>query len=92
MPTDSVEETIIAANNDAAVDGIIVYYPIFNNRQDAYLQECVDLSKDVEGLTHKYIFNMYQNIRFLDPANLQKSILPCTPLAVIKILEYLRII
>lgn len=34
---------------------------------------------------------MYQNIRFLDDAKAQKSILPCTPLAVIKILEYLRI-
>lgn len=34
---------------------------------------------------------MYQNIRFLDDANTKKSILPCTPLAVIKILEYLRI-
>lgn len=34
---------------------------------------------------------MYQNIRFLDPQNTKKSILPCTPLAVIKILEYLRI-
>lgn len=34
---------------------------------------------------------MYQNIRFLDSHNQKKSILPCTPLAVIKILEYLRI-
>lgn len=35
---------------------------------------------------------MYQNIRFLDPETLrQKSILPCTPLAIIKILEYLHI-
>jgi methylenetetrahydrofolate dehydrogenase (NAD+) len=34
---------------------------------------------------------MYQNIRFLDEANTQKSILPCTPLAVIKVLEYLQI-
>jgi methylenetetrahydrofolate dehydrogenase (NAD+) len=37
---------------------------------------------------------MYQNIRFLDPSpekQTKKSILPCTPLAVIKILEYLRI-
>lgn len=73
------------------MDGIIIYYPIHNNRQDQYLQECVSLSKDVEGLTHKYIFNMYQNIRFLDEQQLRKSILPCTPLAVIKILEYLHI-
>lgn len=35
---------------------------------------------------------MYQNIRFLDPpANTQKSLLPCTPLAVIKILEYIGV-
>lgn len=37
---------------------------------------------------------MYQNIRFLDPTSAppsQKSILPCTPLAVIKTLEYLHI-
>lgn len=34
---------------------------------------------------------MYQNIRFLDDKQLQKSILPCTPLAVIKCLEYLHI-
>ena len=34
---------------------------------------------------------MYQNIRFLDDKQMQKSILPCTPLAVIKILEYLHI-
>lgn len=88
---DDVEETIIAANHDANVDGIIVYYPIFNNRQDQYLQQIVDIKKDVEGLSHQYIFNMYQNIRFLDDRQMQKSILPCTPLAVIKILEYLHI-
>lgn len=35
---------------------------------------------------------MYQNIRFLDaPHNTQKSILPCTPLAVVKVLEHLQI-
>jgi methylenetetrahydrofolate dehydrogenase (NAD+) len=35
---------------------------------------------------------MYQNIRYLNPpTNTLKSILPCTPLALIKILEYLHI-
>ena len=86
-----LEDALIDANNDAAVDGIIVYYPIFGNRQDQYLQQIVSIDKDVEGLSHQYIFNMYQNIRFLDGANTKKSVLPCTPLAVIKILEYLRI-
>jgi len=86
-----MEEQIIAANQDDSIDGIIVYYPIFNTRQDQYLQQIVEVSKDVEGLSHRYIFNMYQNIRFLDEQKLQKSILPCTPLAVIKILEFLGV-
>lgn len=56
------------------------------------MQQLVDVHKDVEGLSHRYIFNMYQNTRFLDPPrNAQKCILPCTPLANIKILEYLNI-
>lgn len=89
---DDLEQAILAANADSDVNGIIVYYPIFNNRQDQYLQQIVDINKDVEGLSHRYIFNMYQNIRFLDPeTKRQKCILPCTPLAVIKILEYLNI-
>jgi len=88
---DTVEEVIIAANSNPTYDGIIIYYPIHGNRQDQYLQNIVSLEKDVEGLSHQYIFNMYQNIRFLDESQMMKSIIPCTPLAVIKILEYLHI-
>jgi methylenetetrahydrofolate dehydrogenase (NAD+) len=91
LDREAVEEALIAANDDDSIDGIIVYYPIFGARQDAYLQQIVSIHKDVEGLSHRYLFNMYQNIRFLDDENMRKSILPCTPLAVIKILEYLRV-
>ncbi|KAK0718916.1 hypothetical protein B0T21DRAFT_295311 [Apiosordaria backusii] len=92
---ESLEEAIIAANNDPSVDGILVYYPIWpanQSHQDRYIQETVSLAKDVEGLCHTHLFNMYHNIRFLDPpTNLKKSILPCTPLAIVKALEHLQI-
>ncbi|KAF1813661.1 NAD(P)-binding protein [Eremomyces bilateralis CBS 781.70] len=88
---EDLEESLIAANADAGVHGIIVYYPIYGSQHDRYLQQIVGLNKDVEGLSHTYIFNMYQNIRFLDEERKVKSILPCTPLAVIKVLEYLQI-
>ncbi|RDW84348.1 hypothetical protein BP6252_01938 [Coleophoma cylindrospora] len=91
---DDIEEAIVSANTDDKVQGIIVYYPIFpaESRRDQYIQSVVSPKKDVEGLCHTYIFNMYQNVRFLDaPHNTMKSILPCTPLAVIKVLEYLQI-
>lgn len=69
-----------------------MYYPVFNPQRDRTLQWTVSLYKDIEGLSPQLISNMYQNIRFLDPpTNLMKSILPCTPLAIIKILEYLHV-
>ncbi|KAI0340750.1 NAD(P)-binding protein [Trametopsis cervina] len=110
---EGVEESIIEANNDDAVDGIMVYYPIFGVQQDHYLQQVVSPLKDVEGLHFKFHYNLYHNIRYLKPESLLssitpneppppivddkappgyvKSILPCTPLAVVKTLEYTRV-
>ncbi|KAK5735836.1 Methylenetetrahydrofolate dehydrogenase [NAD(+)] [Elasticomyces elasticus] len=89
---EDLEDEIRHANTDDSVDGMIVYYPVFDTRRDQTLQWTVSMYKDVEGLSPQLISNMYQNIRFLDPPlNTRKSILPCTPLAIIKILEYLHI-
>lgn len=89
-----MEEELRIANEDSKVDGIIVYYPIWpeNVSQDNYIRETVALEKDVEGLCFRHLSNMYHNVRYLDPPlNLKKSILPCTPLAILKILEHLHI-
>lgn len=92
MDREDLEDDIRSANQDDNVDGMIVYYPVFDSTRDRTLQWTVSLYKDVEGLSPQLISNMYQNIRFLDPpANTRKSILPCTPLAIIKILEHLQI-
>lgn len=79
------------ANDNDQVDGIIIYFPVFGNAQDQYLQQIVSPEKDVEGLNHLYYQNMYHNIRYLDKEKRLKSILPCTPLAIVKILEYLKL-
>ncbi|CCH58715.1 hypothetical protein TBLA_0A09280 [Henningerozyma blattae CBS 6284] len=90
---DFLEEAIIEANNDDKVDGIMVYFPVFGNAQDQYLQQVVSRDKDVEGLNHVYYQNLYHNIRYLDDEKDKKlkSILPCTPLAVVKVMEYLKL-
>ena len=46
-----VEQVILESNMDEAVDGIMVYYPIFGPAEDQYLQQVVSPSKDVEGLS-----------------------------------------
>ncbi|ABN68011.2 tetrahydrofolate dehydrogenase/cyclohydrolase [Scheffersomyces stipitis CBS 6054] len=87
-----LENELIKANNDDAVNGIMVYFPVFGDSQDQYLQQLISPEKDVEGLNFLYYHNLYHNVRFLDaPTNEQKSILPCTPLAMVKILEYLGV-
>nr|POF26311.1 methylenetetrahydrofolate dehydrogenase [nad(+)] [Quercus suber] len=89
---EDLEDTLEHANVDDDVDGIIVYYPVFDTRRDQTLQWTVSMYKDVEGLSPQLISNMYQNVRFLDPPiNSRKSILPCTPLAILKILDHLHI-
>ncbi|CUM64433.1 uncharacterized protein PRCAT00002037001 [Priceomyces carsonii] len=87
-----LEGALIRANNDELVNGIMVYFPVFGDKQDQYLQQLISPAKDVEGLNFLYYKNLYHNERFLDPPhNEQKSILPCTPLALVKILEYLGV-
>lgn len=82
-----VEDTIRAANEDPAVQGIMVYYPIFGTEQDAYLRECVAVDKDIEGLRRAWVQCLYANRRFVDAARTQKAILPCTPLAILKLVQ-----
>jgi len=91
-----VEAALLDANEDPRVHGIIVYYPIFGQVEsfsgeshDDFLRDTVSYRCDVEGLCHTYRTNLYRNVRFLDyPTNTQKCLLPCTALAVVKILEH----
>ncbi|KIJ69799.1 hypothetical protein HYDPIDRAFT_171779 [Hydnomerulius pinastri MD-312] len=76
---EGVEEAIIESNEDGDVDGIMVYYPIYGGQQDHYLQQIVSPLKDVEGLNFKFHYNLYHNIRFIEPKSLTSSIPSSTP-------------
>lgn len=58
---------------------------------DDYLRDVISIEKDVEGLNHRYRYALYHNIRTLGEIDGQyggkKCVLPCTPLACLKILE-----
>ncbi|CAO3600269.1 unnamed protein product [Absidia cylindrospora] len=86
-----LEEKITEANEEKEVNGIMVYYPVFGGKQDLYLQSCVSTLKDVEGLCHKFVYNVYHNVRYMDESETMKCIIPCTPLACVKILEFVGV-
>jgi 5,10-methylene-tetrahydrofolate dehydrogenase/methenyl tetrahydrofolate cyclohydrolase len=81
------EAAVAAANADPNVHGVLIYYPIFGTEQDRYLRDSVDPGKDIEGLHSFWSRCLYENRRFIDAAQTKKAILPCTPLAILKLLE-----
>jgi len=82
-----VESVIREANEDPSVHGIMVYYPVFATERDVYLRDSVDPAKDIEGLHSYWARSLYQNRRYLDSQRHLKAILPCTPLAIVKMIE-----
>lgn len=95
---DNLEEALTQANDDPDVHGILIYYPCFGpfpsfygDTMDEFLRDSVSIKKDVEGLCHYYRGNLYRNIRYVDDLNKKKCVLPCTPLAIVKILEHLGV-
>jgi len=89
-----LESKLREANSDPSVNGILIYYPCFGSlpsfygdSMDNYLRDEISYEKDVEGLCHTYRRCLYHNQRFVDEAQTQKSLLPCTPLALVKVLE-----
>lgn len=69
---------IIELNNDEYVDGIIVQLPLPPNYSVKRILNTIDVSKDVDGLTDKSGARLY---------NERKGFLPCTPSAIIELLE-----
>ncbi|KAJ1625984.1 putative methylene tetrahydrofolate dehydrogenase [Pavlovales sp. CCMP2436] len=85
-PRLDLEEAVITANEDDTVHGILIYYPVFGGQMDDYIQNIVSIKKDVEGMNYRYRYSLYHNERFVEPG--KQAILPCTPLACIKIIEH----
>jgi 5,10-methylene-tetrahydrofolate dehydrogenase/methenyl tetrahydrofolate cyclohydrolase len=85
---DQVEGAIAAANVDPTVDGVFLYYPLMDRAGDRWLRELVDPRKDVEGLHSFWSRLLYENERFLDVDHTMRAILPCTPLAILKLLQH----
>eukprot|EP00512_Aurantiochytrium_limacinum_P002652 CAMPEP_0171497258 /NCGR_PEP_ID=MMETSP0958-20121227/7164_1 /TAXON_ID=87120 /ORGANISM="Aurantiochytrium limacinum, Strain ATCCMYA-1381" /LENGTH=338 /DNA_ID=CAMNT_0012031465 /DNA_START=46 /DNA_END=1062 /DNA_ORIENTATION=+ len=97
-----LEEKVLEANADPKVHGIMIYYPCFGavpsfygGRMDDHLRDIVAVEKDVEGLCFTYRHYLYHNVRYLpklsgEPSD-KKCLLPCTPLALVKILEGLNV-
>ena len=82
-----LEQAIMEANADDGVHGVFIYFPVFHSQQDSYLRNLVDYRKDIEAGSHYWVRKLYANDRFAIAGDTtRKALLPCTPLAIIKML------
>jgi len=81
-----LEQAIHSANEDPTIHGIFIYFPVFHNQQDDYLRNQVDYRKDIEAGSLYWTRKLYSNDRLVEPTTAKKALLPCTPLAIVKLL------
>lgn len=74
-------KTINDLNKDPSVHGIIVQLPIPKHLDEQLVCNSVATQKDVDGFTSRNLGNLVQGV------GLGNSFVPCTPLAVLKILQ-----
>ena len=87
-PLTQVEDRIRKANDDPSIQGIFVFFPIFQDERDKQLKDLVAPTKDIEGLSRYWADKLYANERFVDGDKQRKAILPCTSLGILKSLAY----
>jgi len=89
VPKDKISESLNGYNSDPETTGVIVYYPIFGGDKDRELRGKLSPYKDVEGLHQFWLEKLYSNERTFNHNGTDvKALLPCTPLAILKLLEY----
>ncbi len=83
-----LEDEILAANEEPDVHGIFIYFPVFNNQEDNYLRNLVSYTKDIEAGSSYWTRKMSDNDRSATAGDHdKKALVPCTPLAIVKILD-----
>jgi methylenetetrahydrofolate dehydrogenase (NADP+)/methenyltetrahydrofolate cyclohydrolase len=84
IDTDGLVKKIHELNADTAVNGILVQVPLPAHINTPLVMKAIDPKKDVDGFTAYNLGKMFLSKEFED-------LVPCTPLGVIRLLEYYKI-
>ena len=91
VPRLSLESAILFANAEKDTHGIFIYFPVFGNEEDKYLRNLVAPEKDIEAGSFFWTRKLSKNDRYaFENIQDKKALIPCTPLAIIKILSEVK--
>jgi methylenetetrahydrofolate dehydrogenase (NADP+)/methenyltetrahydrofolate cyclohydrolase len=84
VTTESLIEMIHKMNENPAIQGILVQLPLPKHVYEPDVVKAVDPKKDVDGFTAYNLGKMFLSKDF-------EELVPCTPMGVIRLLEYYKI-
>lgn len=84
VTTEQLIKKIEELNGNPLIHGILVQLPLPNHVNVPVVMKAIDPKKDVDGFTAYNLGKMFLSTEFED-------LVPCTPLGVIKMLEYYKI-
>lgn len=84
---DEVRAAITRLNADPALDGLIVYFPLFDAARDAHLRTLIGPRIDVEGV-HPASLHRSSSLAPASPFDSSDIVYPCTALAVVRALQH----
>lgn len=84
VTTESLIEMIHKMNENPAIQGILVQLPLPKHIYEPDVVKAVDPKKDVDGFTAYNLGKMFLSKDF-------EELVPCTPMGVIRLLEYYKI-
>src|SRR3989344_6714266 len=85
--SEELEERIRATERERETTGCFVFYPIkFPGFENYYFMKLVPPSKDVEGLSAENVYRLIHYRKTFENTPC-KAVVPCTPKAVIKVLQ-----
>ena len=80
--TMEIVELITSLNNDDDIDGILLQHPVPKHIDESKCFNCIDISKDVDGVTTLGFGNMFMN---------QQAFKSCTPYGIMRLLKSYKI-
>ncbi|KAL1412629.1 hypothetical protein Q8F55_000376 [Vanrija albida] len=87
----AVRAKIVEINDDLTVDGLIVYFPLFDAERDAELRALIAPRVDVEGVHPQSLERSYDHapstVAELTANPAAATVYPCTALAVVRALQ-----
>ncbi len=89
---EQLEKKIKSANDAKEIMGIFTLFPTHFNVPDEYFMSLINEHKDIEGVSGPNVKRLVYYEKFFDKEGEYKAVVPCTAKAVVKLLDFYKLL